>query len=109
MKEEDGFLFEMKHSLKPNTKGLNSFEWSYSSEFILTSGIDSEAKIINVQTGRLERTLKSHSEEIKSAIWVNNDKNIVTASVDKKLILWNFKGEQIHSWNGHVWLDIAGT
>lgn len=42
----------------------------------------------NAHNGVLIWTFQEHEEEVRSAIFVNNDENILTAGVDKRLILW---------------------
>ena len=57
--------------------------WSYDGTRVVVACQDNIAYIYNVKTGKLERKLENHIEEVMNAIWVLNDRSIVTTSVDK--------------------------
>lgn len=61
-------------------------DWKSDSSSILSCGKDKTIRIINPFIGKVLQTLKSHSDTVSSAIYIEN--KIVSSSLDKSILIW---------------------
>jgi len=95
------------YKIKAHQKDIQSIDWSKSNQYLLSSSTDTTAKIWELASGRCIRTLQGHSEAVSSVAWCYNDTKILTAGIDKLIILWNFEGEKLYTWTTLRIADIA--
>lgn len=94
-----------------HTQWINSISWSpdKNSLRIVTGSKDSIARIWDVRSGRCINTLSQHTDSITAVRWVT-ETQIVTASRDKTVKIWNTDGQLVRSLDGHShWINCLST
>ncbi|KAK3683085.1 hypothetical protein LTR37_020570 [Vermiconidia calcicola] len=82
-----------------HTNGVMSLQ--FDSEHLITGSYDTTAKVWNVQTGEVLRTLRGHTSGIRCLQF--DDSKLMTGSLDCTLRLWNWKtGQCLRVFQAHT-------
>lgn len=83
---------------KPSAVGI---ELSRDEKTLLVASSDGKVRVIDVETGDVERTLSGHTNSLYKAIYSPDEKLVVTSSRDHTARLWNARtGEQARTLDG---------
>jgi WD40 repeat protein len=87
---------------------VNTISFSPGGNYILTASEDKTAKIWDVKSGKLFRTLNGHSRRVFSAMFSPDGKSVGTISEDKTAKIWDVEtGQIINSIEGKIDFDKA--
>lgn len=82
---------------------VNTISYSPDGKYILTASEDKTAKIWDVKSGKLFRTLNGHNNRVFSAKFSPDGKSVVTVSEDKTAKIWDVgTGQIINSIEGKI-------
>lgn len=90
-------------------RGVMCVEWSPDDTMILTSGSDHFALLFDPMTGKKLQVFNEHADVVGSCSWLPSSRNFITASPDKKMILWSTSGAMIDAWETSRILSMAVT
>lgn len=81
---------------------LTAVAFSPDGTLVITGSSDDTAKLWDVATGRLVRTLEGHAHSVTSVAFSPDGQHVVSGSNDKTLRLWEVTtGRLIHTFAGH--------
>ncbi|MET0625258.1 MAG: TIR domain-containing protein [Pyrinomonadaceae bacterium] len=63
--------------------------WSPSGLFIASASTDTRIRVWNVETGKLHREFKAHTDWARSVVWRPDGKTLFSAADDKTILLWD--------------------
>jgi WD40 repeat protein len=87
---------------------INEISFSPDGKYIVTASQDKTAKIWEVKSGKLFRTLEGHTNSVFSAVFSPDSKNVVTISKDNTVKTWDIAtGQIIGSFEGKISFDVA--
>ncbi|HYB00293.1 MAG TPA: hypothetical protein VED37_08745, partial [Ktedonobacteraceae bacterium] len=66
--------FTLRHKLRGHKNWITRIAWSPNGNILASSSGDETIRLWDVQTGRLERTLKGHSAVVYSVAWSSDGK-----------------------------------
>ncbi|OAX42006.1 WD40 repeat-like protein [Rhizopogon vinicolor AM-OR11-026] len=72
--------------------------WSLD-DSILSTSADHLILLWNTKTGALIKTLETHAETVSALVWLPDGSGFMSASLDRKIVLWDMDGELRESWN----------
>lgn len=86
------------------SNSIYAVSYSYDGKYIVASSCESnDSQIWDIQSGRKLLSLKGHTGYVEYSSFSPNDKYIVSASSDDKIIIWDVKkGKQIKVLSGHT-------
>ncbi|MFK7971546.1 MAG: CHAT domain-containing protein [Bacteroidia bacterium] len=69
----------------------------------LVSCFDNAARLFDISTlaPKLKLTIKGHQAPVKQAIFSHDEDQIITASIDQRIRVWNLKGELLQTLEDH--------
>lgn len=85
----DGSLINSVAGL--HKEGIASVNWSSESTQILTSGFDCTAKLVGLKSDAVMRVYRGHRSFVNSAIFSKSQQQVLTASSDTTVRLWDAK------------------
>lgn len=85
----------LQSPLEGHTATVNRASFSPDGRFVLTAGDDGTAKIWEIGTGRVARTLASGSGRVAAAIWSPDGRFVATGGADGAIRLWSASNAQI--------------
>lgn len=83
-------------------RGIGTAKFSPDGKNIITASMDSTAKIWNVSSGKLLKTLTGHDDGLVFAAYSPDGSKIVTTSYDRTAIIWDSAGLAIDTLIGHT-------
>jgi WD40 repeat protein/DNA-binding SARP family transcriptional activator/energy-coupling factor transporter ATP-binding protein EcfA2 len=72
--------------------GLSDLHFSRDGREVVTASLDGTARIWNLATARVERTLAGHGATVTTAVYSTDDRRIVTAGADGTVRIWPADG-----------------
>ena len=89
-------------TLRSNTDGVGTADWSPDGKRIVTASDDKMAKVWDASTGQELFTLTGHQHGVTAATWSPNGLKVATASRDMVTKVWSTKtGQEVLTLNGH--------
>lgn len=79
---------------QPTPPGILCLDISPSNELLLTGGNDKLAIVFNKATETIQHRLAGHAKKVSSVIWHPNSVNVITASSDATIRVWNLENEK---------------
>ena len=67
---------------------------------LISGGWAGKLKIWSLPDGKLLKQWKAHKGSVNGIYYINDDKNIVTAGYDGRVVVWNLNGQKSKEWNG---------
>jgi len=80
-----------------HSKGLTSVQFSRDSKKLLTASYDHQARIHGLQSGKTLKQFVGHTSFVNSAIFSNDGRQVITASSDGTVKIWNTKTAELAS------------
>uniref|UniRef100_A0A6B2KVX3 TROVE domain-containing protein n=1 Tax=Arcella intermedia TaxID=1963864 RepID=A0A6B2KVX3_9EUKA len=82
------------HSIPPKSyflgeSPINCSDIGYDDKLIVVGMWNSEVKLISITTGQVVRTFTGHSKSVVSVAFSNDNREIISASRDGNIFLWN--------------------
>jgi WD40 repeat-containing protein SMU1 len=80
-----------------HSKGITSIQFSRDSTKLLTGSYDHQARIHGLQSGKTLKHFVGHASFVNSAIFSNDGRQVITASSDGCIKVWNTKTAAIEN------------
>lgn len=79
----------------PHSDTVNALDFSADQKFLASGGADKFARIFDVQSGALVRSLEGHTHHVLGVSWKRDGRTLASAGGDKVVKMWNTAtGEQ---------------
>lgn len=92
--------FQIVQQLVGSEKAVLYASWSPDDSLILTCGLDLKIRMWDAASGEIVKTLNFETPlRVWTCEWLPDSSGFITGSPDKKLVLFNNKGEEIYNWN----------
>lgn len=82
---------------KAHAKGITSISFSKDSSQLLTSSFDHSIRIHGLKSGKLLKEFLGHTSFVNCAVFTNDQINILSASSDGTIRIWNAKTTECQS------------
>ena len=91
-----------KWVVNEHARGVYSFDYSRSYNFIVSCGLERSILLWNPFTGRSIGTLQGHTASVQDVIVNEQDSQLVSVSIDKVIKIWEYTGQKIGSLLSHT-------
>lgn len=89
--------FVLLHRLGPHLAAVWSVAWCPDDKSLLSTTVDGDVAVWNVENGTSEDYTKHHYEA--AGAWLPDGRHFVTASMDASIVIWDkVSGKKVHTW-----------